>query len=170
MPSKTHASSWPTWQALSDRPRLDSLKDFVERLITAEHSRISCIVLYGSMARGDWSRSSDFDVLIRTTSENEGRAVDRIQQFDVYSDGWVEAFSYSPRELELMFCSFNLVVLAALRDGVVLYDDGAWARYQKRYQYLLDNGYLIREDRGWRWTAEATRRVHEPPADPDRST
>jgi len=113
------------------------------------------------MARGDWSRGSDFDVLIGTATENPGRMVDRIQQFDVYSDGWVEPLSYGPRELESMFCSFNLIVLAALRDGVVLHDNGAWEGYRKRYRRLLEERHLIREDRGWRWTEEARNLVQE---------
>jgi len=43
-----------------------------------------------------------------------------------------------------------LILLAALRDGIVLFDDGAWARHQARFRELLANGTLIPLDRGWR--------------------
>lgn len=56
-----------------------------------------------------------------------------------------------------MFCSFNLVVLAALRDGVVLHDNGMWRTYQDRFRRLVKGGQLVAEHRGWHWTEEAYR-------------
>src|SRR5207245_6741785 len=127
------------------------------RLLEHEGDRVDFVVLYGSMARGDWGRGSDFDVLVGLRENDPRRLLDRLQQFDVYSDGMVEPLSYGPRELESMFQSFNLIVLAALRDGRVLYDRGIWRRYREGFLRLIESGHLVSLSRGWRWTEEAKR-------------
>lgn len=140
---------------LSDRPRLESLQAFLEALFAARGDDVAFVVLYGSMARGDWSRSSDFDVLVGLLQDPQARLIDRLGTFGELSDGWVEALPYTLHQVERMFRSFNLVVLAALRDGVVLYDRGAWRALQERFQSLRSKGLLTQEHRGWSWTREA---------------
>lgn len=157
----TISQSWRnSLNHLSDRPHLDSLENFLLALEAYAGKQVACIVLYGSMARGDWSANSDYDVLIGLHGEPDERFIDRLVPFGRLSrDGRVEALPYHLRELERMFCHFNLVVLAALRDGVVLHDDGTWTNYQRRYAHLLESGDLKSLDRGWQWTEAAERLV-----------
>ncbi len=145
-------------KGLSDRPRLESLEATLDAMFTARGEDIEFVVLYGSMARGDWSRGSDFGVLVGLWQDPQPRWIDRLGTFLDFSwEGDVEILPYSLDQIERMFRRFNLVVLAALRDGVVLYDCGAWLRYRERYQDLLARGLLISEGRAWRWTEEAER-------------
>lgn len=150
----THGLSSNIFERLSDRPHLESLNRFLQELLQREGDRIAFVVLFGSMARGDWGRGSDYDVLVGLTQDDPRRVLDRLQQFDIYSDGWVEPLSYGPTDLQKMFTSFNLILLAALRDGLVLYDSGLWHDYVERYERLLDTGALVPLERAWRIVRE----------------
>ena len=130
----------------------------MEVLFDAREADVESVVLYGSMARGDWSRHSDFDVLVGLESDPQPRFIDRLGTFlDLSRTGDVEALPYTLPQVERMFTHLNLVILAALRDGIVLYDRGMWRRYQERFQTLLARRLLIPEPRGWSWTEEAER-------------
>ncbi|MHB2020814.1 MAG: nucleotidyltransferase domain-containing protein [Candidatus Xenobia bacterium] len=141
---------------LVDRPRLEHLKEWLEKLLADHGDNIAFIVLRGSMARGDWSRNSDFDLLVGLRDGGSRRLMDRLRRFD-YLDwhGDVEALYYGTDAVKRMFCSFNLVILTSLRDGITVADDGTWARYQARYRHLIDTRMLISEGRSWEWTEAA---------------
>jgi predicted nucleotidyltransferase len=127
----------------------------MDALFSRESGNVAFVVLYGSMARGDWSRGSDFDVLVGLRRNDGVRFIDRLRDFDLSPLGDVEAFPYYLDEIEKMFRTFHLTVLASLRDGVVLYDDGTWEGYRRRHQDLLASGHLEKRGRGWKYTAEA---------------
>jgi len=132
----------------------------MESLFAGRGADAEFVVLYGSMARGDWSRGSDFDVLVGLRRDPEPRIIDRLGTFSNFADdGWVEALPYTLDEIERMFRRFNLVVLAALRDGVVLFDRGMWGDLQRRYQGLVEQRLLLSEGRTWTWTEEAERQI-----------
>lgn len=154
---KTSETWSNSWNRISDRPRLDSLAAFMDALFEREGENVAFVVLFGSMARGNWSLHSDFDVLVGLQHDDRVRFIDRLRDFDLSPNGDVEAFPYYLAEIERMFRSFHLTILAALRDGIVLYDGASWGGYRRRYQLLLDSGHLQRLDRGWRYTAEAER-------------
>lgn len=154
------SASWRnSLSQLSGRPRLDGFRAFLENLMRQRGADVEFVVLFGSMARGDWSRGSDFDVLVGLRRDEEERWIDRLVPFTRMAGATpIEALPYTLDEIERMFCHFNLVVLAALRDGIVLYDDGKWADYQRRYRSLIEQGLLIQEGRqGWSWSEEAER-------------
>lgn len=124
-------------------------------LFDLEGDNVAFVILHGSMARGDWSANSDYDLVVGLVRDDHVRFIDRLRVFDLSLLGDVEAFPYYLREVEAMFRSFHLTVLAALRDGIVLHDNGTWAAYQMRYERLLASGHLQRLERGWRYTEEA---------------
>lgn len=155
-----NSPDWPTLLSpLSDRPRIESLQAFLERLWEQHGPDLEFVVLFGSMARGDWSAGSDYDVFVGLSKVDQERLIDRLPLMDRLSDGRVEALPYSLAQVERMFCRFNLVVLGALRDGITLYDRGAWAAYRKRYRRLVEGRHLVPEPRGFSWTEEAERLV-----------
>ena len=57
---------------LSDRPEGDKLEQLLHALLGQQGDELAFVVLFGSMARGDWSLGSDYDVLIglRTATVN----------------------------------------------------------------------------------------------------
>jgi len=134
----------------------------MDNLFSREDDNIAFVVLYGSMARGDWSVHSDFDVLVALNRDDGVRFIDRLRIFDISPNGDVEAFPYYLSEIEKMFRRFHLTILAALRDGVVLYDSGSWATYHHRYKSLLASGHLTSLGRGWSYTEEAETLVAMP--------
>lgn len=127
--------------------------------MAARAADVEFVVLFGSMARGDWSRGSDYDVLIGLARDEEARWIDRLVPLTRMAGATpVEALAYTLDEIENMFRHFNLIVLAALRDGLVLFDRGGWKIYQQRFEQLKTRGLLIQEGRqGWSWTEEAER-------------
>ena len=64
-------------QALSDRPEAEKFAAFLDALLAQRSAELEFIVLFGSMARGDWSRGSDYDVLIGLCGEDGKRLLDR---------------------------------------------------------------------------------------------
>lgn len=161
MTAELGSDSWRTsLERLSDRPEIESLRAFLETLFSQRGDDVEWVVLYGSMARGDWSKGSDYDVLVGLARDESRRFIDRLGTFlDMSRDGRTEALPYTLDEIRRMFASFNLVVLAALRDGVVLFDRGGWHDLQVRFRTLLADGLLIQEPRGWSWTEEAETRL-----------
>ncbi|MEM2902555.1 MAG: nucleotidyltransferase domain-containing protein [Candidatus Bathyarchaeia archaeon] len=135
-------------------PRYYSLKSCVEKLLSSDkRDRIKSIVLHGSMARGDYDYSSDVDLIIIVSEESE-KLSDRIYEYSEYSNGWVELLIYTELEILEMFTNFNPLILNALKDGIVILDDGFWTGLKKRFDEMEKNGKL--ERRGDSWIIKAT--------------
>lgn len=134
---------------LSDRPRIELLHDAVERVLAARGEEIEFIVLFGSMAKGNWSLGSDYDVLIGLTVADDLRLIDRMREFDEISGGYVEIFPYDRPAWERMFAGFNLLFLEALADGIPLFDRDGWARMREQFLDWCADGTLTRLPSGW---------------------
>jgi len=50
------------------------LNEYIAHLIRLSNREIQMIILFGSVARGGWTRGSDIDILIASTEENNGFA------------------------------------------------------------------------------------------------
>ncbi len=59
-------SNRPHQELLSNRPHVEKLWEFVDRVLKQKGDEIEFSVLYGSMAKGNWSVGSDYDMLIWT--------------------------------------------------------------------------------------------------------
>lgn len=68
-------------ERLSDRPDFPAFKAFVERVLKEKSGELEFMVLFGSMARGNWSYASDYDVLIGLSIEDGRRFIDRIYEY-----------------------------------------------------------------------------------------
>jgi predicted nucleotidyltransferase len=80
------------------------------------------IVLHGSLARGDWNRASDIDlIIVKQTDqpflERIGHVLDLCQ-----STLGVEPLVYTPKELQAMLDEGNSFLEKALAEGRVLYE------------------------------------------------
>jgi predicted nucleotidyltransferase len=137
------------WGQLSDRPDIGRLRAYVEAALAQRGEEIEFIVLYGSMARGNWSRDSDFDLLIGLRGEDGKRFLDRIYEFEQIAPGAVEPFPYSRREWEQMWRAFHLTFLEAADYGIALFDRGEWARIRREFEQYLRDGVVERRPGGW---------------------
>jgi len=135
-------------EQLRGLPRFDSLKSFVEAVLKRRDNRVVSIILFGSMAKGNYTNHSDYDVLI-VVSKEELSFKDRLYKYSTLSNGWVEPFVYTSEEAESMLEDYNPLMLDALKDGIVIHDEGEWALLKDRFNEMLREGILIPKENGW---------------------
>ncbi|MCS6845186.1 MAG: nucleotidyltransferase domain-containing protein [Caldilineales bacterium] len=80
------------------------------------------IILHGSLARGDWNRASDIDLIIvkETTTPFKERIREVLELCSLPMA--VEPLVYTPQELASLLAAGNSFLEKALAEGRVLYD------------------------------------------------
>lgn len=81
------------------------------------------VILFGSLARGDYGTDSDADILLVLTSSSYNRYFDRIPKYApafIDFDLPVNIFPYTHAEIDKMVESNNPFMKSILRDGVSL--------------------------------------------------
>ncbi len=137
-------------EQLSDRPNIECLRDFVNRVLAEKGDEIEFIVLYGSMAKGNWSQESDYDVLIGLRIDDNKRFIDRLYDYSLLSRGPIETFVYSKSEIQIMFENFHLTLLESLNHGIVIYDKGEWAKMREQFARMLEKQVIQPVEYGWK--------------------
>ena len=82
-------------ELLSNRPHVEKLWEFVDRVLKQKGDEIEFIVLYGSMAKGNWSVGSDYDILIGLCIDDGKRFLDRLYEYSLFTSGPIDIFAYS---------------------------------------------------------------------------
>lgn len=136
-------------EKLQKLPHYESLKNYIEAIIKAKSDRIASLILFGSMTKGNYTKYSDFDLLV-VVSKEEKSFVDRFYEYSLYSDGWVEPFVYLMKEIDYMFKSYNPFILDVLKDGIIIYDKGFWKGSKTKFEKLLKQGLIIPRENGWK--------------------
>lgn len=137
-------------RALLDRPDAEQLERFLQRLLKARGEEVEFVVLFGSTAKGEWSRGSDYDVLIGLRGEDGKRLLDRMAELSDLVEGSIEVFPYSRSEWQRMFEELHLLMLEVLEYGLVLFDRGAFAEMRKEFQRWREDGTVVPSGCGWR--------------------
>ncbi len=135
---------------LSDRPEVDKLARFLHALLEQRGDELAFVVLFGSMARGDWSLGSDYDVLIGLRTDDGKRFIDRMGEFAALAEGDIEVFPYSHAEWQHMWRIRHPLLLEALEDGLVLWDTGAFAAMREKFRRLRASGASQHWRTGWK--------------------
>ncbi len=140
----------------SDLPDQERFERTVQRLLRERGEEIEFLVLFGSIARGDWSWRSDDDLLLGLRGADGLRLIDRILRFTPLLEGNVDLFPYSRPEWERMSEERHPLLLGALDHGIVLWDRGAFARMRSIFQQWKARGEVERLPSGWRirWPRE----------------
>ena len=115
------SSRFATTSFLDGSAALKALKGLAENLL-ARHPEAFAVILFGSLARGDYAPGSDADLLVVLDSD-ERRFIDRIPDYlREFLDAPVppEVFPYTRQELERMRATGNQFVERALAEGIVL--------------------------------------------------
>lgn len=136
-------------KVLSDRPEVEKVERFLERLLQ-QSERLEFIVLFGSMARGDWSWQSDYDLLLGLRGEDGKRWIDRLEEFSQGIEGNIEIFPYSRREWQRMFEEFHPLLLEALEHGIVLWDRGGFEEMRTVFRQWRASGKVVPWGSGWK--------------------
>lgn len=134
---------------LRDRPEVAKLERFLTDLLEKWGEEIEFVVLFGSMARGDWSFASDYDLLIGLRHDDGRRFIDRLGVFSP-QEGNIQVFPYSRSEWQRMFVEYHPLLLEALAHGIVLWDRGAFAEMRKTFQEWLKSGKVSPWRQGWK--------------------
>jgi len=140
-------------QALSDRPDVDQFTAFLNAVLAQRSATLEFIVLFGSMARGDWSRGSDYDVLIGLCGDDNQRLLDRMAEFAPSVRIALDIFPYSRSEWQRMFENRHPLLLEVLAYGVVLWDQGAFAKMRATFQEWRQQGQVQPWRCGWKITS-----------------
>ncbi|MEM2878909.1 MAG: nucleotidyltransferase domain-containing protein [Candidatus Hadarchaeales archaeon] len=147
----------------------DLMRRYFELLIERLGDRLRSLVLFGSVARGDWRKDSDIDLLvIAEGSEDPIRALDELVEVELelrkapeYSRALAEGFypkiqhyPLSPPDLGKM----PRILLDAVADGIVIYDRGEFRETAERLRARLmeSNSYRVELMNGrWFWVLGA---------------
>lgn len=140
---------------LSDRPKVEELERFLDSLLERRGEELEFVVLFGSMARENWSRGSDYDLLIGLCREDEKRLIDRIPEFSPQMGLDIEVFPYSRSEWQRMFEEYHPRLLEAFEHGVVLWDRGAFAEMGETFRQWRESGRVKPWRSGWKITEPA---------------
>ncbi|NOX54780.1 MAG: nucleotidyltransferase domain-containing protein [Planctomycetes bacterium] len=122
---------------LSSRPDFEQFVLYLDRLLTKYADQIAFVVLFGSMARGNWSRGSDYDLLIGLDKDDGKRLIDRTMEFSADAERLaldVQPFVYCRSEWELMFQEAHPLLLEVLEHGMSLWDRGDYARLKSVFE------------------------------------
>lgn len=105
---------------------IDRLRTWARRL-ASDHPEVLAVVLFGSLARGEATASSDADVLL-LLADSPLPFAERLVRWKPAGLGiGVEVFPYTVSEARDAVSAGWGVVAAAFRDGLPLYErDGAW--------------------------------------------
>ncbi len=135
-------------ELLWEDPESEPLRRYVERITRERAEELEFVVLFGSRARGDWTRGSDFDVFVGLRGDDGKRWVDRVAEWE--AEGNVEVFPYARSEWERMFEDRHLLLLDALEHGVVLWDRGSFRRMRDTFRRWREEGKVVPWRSGWR--------------------
>ena len=146
-------------ERLRELPKFDSLKRFLDAILEERGDRILSIVLFGSMAKGNYTKYSDYDLLI-VVSKEELNFKDRIYEYSMPSDGWVEPLVYTKEETETMLEELHPLLLNSLKDGISIYDKGFWKQLKAKFDRLIERGIVTPKEGGW-IIHQSAKRAHE---------
>ena len=109
------------WRVDAEAVR-SNLKAWAERLIAARRD-VKAVVLFGSLARGDYTASSDADLLIVVKSS----PLDFKERIPLFKPGWlgvpVDVFPYTEEECARSLADNWGVAGSAFSEGVLLAGD-----------------------------------------------
>ncbi len=122
----------------------EAAEEFARRVTAGLGDRIDSIVLYGSVARGQARRDSDIDILVISSKDKE--TINRIE--DIRSDFEYERnftflislIYYRREELYHLIALGSPFVKEVLKDGVILYNNGAFTTIRQQIPAIVRSG------------------------------
>ena len=117
----------------------EMLKPVVEQLV--KYYNIYAIILFGSRARGDYHKYSDYDILVIGNFEKP--FLDRISDILEILRGIkipVEVFPYTLDEAISMLKRGSVTIIDALSEGKILYKTVEFEKLQKIFKEIFPNG------------------------------
>ena len=131
----------------------ERLRKRAERLLekflreVAEKYKPSCVILFGSYSRGDFTESSDIDVCVISSNLpsnlHERRTI-------YHRLPGINAIGYTPREFEEEVRRGNPLALDIILYGRPLMGEQEYRRLRKIMEEVVREMGLVRDEHGWR--------------------
>ncbi|MEM4648788.1 MAG: nucleotidyltransferase domain-containing protein [Nitrososphaerota archaeon] len=131
------------------RRRYEELERYLSEL--GRELDLKLVILFGSLARGDWMESSDIDLLIVSDDLSD----DPAENFIRLKRGRVEPHGYSARRFLEELEKPNLLILDALEYGERLVVDDEFMRVVENKREEVKRRYGLKwVDGAWTWRIE----------------
>lgn len=126
-------------------------KKLISQLKDIFQTDLRSIILFGSCAKGTAQPYSDIDILIilnkKFTNWTERRDLEIELRKRLYRTvSQVSPKTGSVEELEAALEAHNPLILNILDSGIVLYDDGAFAKLKEHFKQIVATEVLKHED------------------------
>jgi len=114
------------------------LQYFVEKI--RKDYDLSCVILFGSQARGDFSQHSDIDLII--VGEFREKYINRgLDIYEKFKGGYgLDLFCYTPEEFNSMFFRGVVSILDSIDEGICLYGEDFFKSYKNKLIKLKEKG------------------------------
>jgi len=121
---------------------------FCKRVIRSLDTK--CIILYGSLARGDFNERSDIDLIVIASNlpENYYKRAELLSDL-IVSAVPIEPLGYTPDEFIKMIQNRHCTSLFAMTEGKPLYGKKYFAFLMKIYKALAEEYKLVKRESAW---------------------
>jgi len=134
-----------------DIPYAGELREFVRRVL-ALLGEETTVILYGSMARGDYGDWSDVDLVV-ISDRLAGGSLERTEELIKLNRGLyipLEVVAYTEEGFLRALRALSPTALDAIHEGVVLHANPAFlARARREFEELVEELCLTKEGRSW---------------------
>jgi len=111
-----------------------TLEKFKKKVLNELGDRIYAMIVYGSLARGEYTKDSDIDILVIGESKENWETVSRIAYEIDFENGFrtfITTIFLTKDEFEQRLNAGDPFVYSVLREGVALYDTGFYEGFRK---------------------------------------
>jgi len=131
---------------LNNYPHTIDIIEFWKQIV--ENEKPLAIILFGSLAKREYTQYSDADILL--IFENLPEDIrERFLKIYKYSKGIVQPRSYTFEEIKKVIEEGNTFIIEALEDGWILYDTGIAIILNQLVETTKQNLNLKRIKDGW---------------------
>jgi len=109
-----------------------TLKDLKARLIRELGDKLDSIILYGSIARGNFGKESDIDLLLISNEKKlTEKAYDIGYDVDIKNNTVTSILIYSPEEIRGNIELGSPFIRNVINEGKIIYDNGTWEKLRR---------------------------------------
>ena len=123
------------------------LEQFVERIVRHFRGDVT-IILFGSRAKGDFNRASDYDLIVISKKLN-GDPLRKTKVLYQLNEEFlnVDILAYTPSEFIKALENLSPSALDAMENGIVLHDNGFYRIAKRKFEELKRRG--LKKERYW---------------------
>ncbi|NJF25984.1 nucleotidyltransferase domain-containing protein [Thermococcus sp. Bubb.Bath] len=123
------------------------IERFVGRIVDYFNGDVT-IILFGSRARGDYNRASDYDLIV-ISGKLSGNFLTRTKPLYELNEELldVDILAYTPSEFLKALENLSPSALDAMKEGIVLHDNGFYRTARRKFEELKKKG--LRKETYW---------------------